>query len=361
MSILAYLLSIESKLKIYNMKELLFASILILSSFNVFGQKEKNKSKIFELSGKITNDYSGYLYLRYGNKLDSTLVENKTFSFKGKVDYPTESLLLTKNGISSGNPLYIENNKMTVNVSVNKNITTINSIEGNKTALIMSDLQNYFQKIESDPDFAAKLYKKLDTIITQNPRSQFSGMVLSEIIMDPIFSYEEALSLFNKLDLTTQRKDEIHFMKTSLYKLNRFKVGTTIKDFELPNSKGELISTKDFKKPVLLVEFWASWCVPCRQDNPELVNIYSNYKSKGFEIYGVSLDLKKESWIKAIEKDNIYWTQTIAEGGINNNIVKSLGILSIPANFLIDRDGKILAINIKPNDLEKKLVEILGK
>ncbi|MFS4457521.1 redoxin domain-containing protein [Maribacter sp. 2304DJ31-5] len=343
------------------MKELLFVSILILSNFNVFGQKEKNMSEVFELSGEITNDYSGYLYLRYGNKLDSTLVENKTFSFKGKVDYPTESLLLTKNGVSSGEPLYIENSKITVNVSVNKNITTINSIEGTKTALIMSDLQSYYQKIQSDSDFTAKLYKKLDTIITQNPRNQFSGMVLSDIITDPILSYQQASNLFNKLDLTTQRDDEINSIKASLLKLKNIRVGATIKDFELPNIKGEYVNTKDFKNNILLIEFWASWCVPCRQDNPKLVNIYGEYKEKGFEIYGVSLDIKKESWNKAIKDDNLYWTQTIAEGGFNNEIIKTFGIQAIPANFLIDNNGKILAINIKPIELEKKLIKLLGK
>ncbi len=342
------------------LKFLITIVIVSITVLDCYSQKEITKNKTFELSGVMTDNYSEYLYLNYGNIIDSAFVKNKIFSFKGKVDYPTEAVLHTKNEVSQSS-FYLENSKMTINVSVKNSATTINSIKGNKTALIISDLQSYFQEMESDPDFTLKLYKKLDTIITQNPRNQFSGMILSDIILDPIFNFQQANNLYNKLDLTTQKQEEIESIKASLLKMKSLYIGTTLKDFEFVDNKGKLINTSEIEKSILLVDFWASWCVPYRQTNPELVRIYNNYNDKGFEIYGVSLDVKKESWFKAIEDDNLNWTNTFAEGGFENEIIRSLQIQYLPSNFLIDHEGKILAINIRPIDLEKILNEKLEK
>lgn len=310
---------------------------------------------IFELSGQTTSEYDGYLYLKYANKIDSALVKNKSFFFKGKVDYPTEAVLLTKNETQSNFEFYLENNRTTLIVSIDNDVTIINSIKGNKTFQIFTDLHYFLQKNESDSDFSTKLYKKMDTVISQNPKNQFSGMILSDIILDPVFSYEQANSLFNKLDLSTQKNEYVNSIKESLLKLNKFKLGAVIKNFEFPNNKGELINTSNFKKRFLLIEFWASWCKPCREYNPDLVKIYKDYKKQGFEIYGVSLDHIEEDWIKAIKEDNLQWVNTIAKESWNNDIIKSLGIHVLPSNFLVDKDGKILALNIKPVELENFL------
>lgn len=334
-----------------NLKLLITSVIITILTFDSFCQKNET----FQLSGKIKGDYKGFLYLKYNHKIDSAFVKNKSFYFKGKIDFPTEAILVTKNGIMSGYPFYLENNKTILTVEIDKNTTTLTSINGNKTSQILSDLQSHFYEIESDDDFIAKLYKKLDTIISQNPQNQFSGRLLSDVLLEPIFSYQQANSLFNKLDLDTQKMKYIKSIKESLFYLDKIKLGTVIENFELPNSEGEFINTSDFKDKFLLLEFWASWCAPCREQNPYLVDIYNNYKKEGFEIYGVSLDMNNESWIKAIEVDNLNWINTIAENGFNSEIVKSLGIRSLPANFLVDENGKILAMNIKPVELEKFL------
>lgn len=329
------------------------AFIISIITFSGFCQANKN----FELSGQTTNNYNGYLYLKYQDKIDSALVENKSFYFKGKVDYPTMALLLTKNGTAHGKTIFLENNRTKLNVHIENNVTTVGSITGNETDLILMDLLDYYQKIESDEDFVTKLYEKLNTTISQNPKSQFSGMILSDVIQDPIFSYEQAYSLFNKLDSSTQKNEFLVSIKESLLnlKLKNRAIGTIIKDFELPNTNGELINTSNLKKRFLLLEFWASWCGPCRKYNPDLVKIYNQYNKEGFEIYGVSLDNVKEEWIKAIKEDNLNWVNTISEEGWNNEIIKSLEIRYLPSNYLVDKNGKILAINIKPAELEKLL------
>jgi len=141
--------------------------------------------------------------------------------------------------------------------------------------------------------------------------------------------------------------------------LKTIKIGSKFKSFELPDTKGNQISTSDFKDKILLIEFWSSVCGPCRQSNQELQKVYEVYKHAGFEIFGVSLDLDKKKWLQAIEKDDLKWINTISKKGINNQIVKSLRIQYIPSNYLIDKYGNILAICIRPTELKKKLDEIL--
>src|SRR5699024_6528173 len=115
-------------------------------------------------------------------------------------------------------------NKMKLIVKIDNNSTTLTTINGNKTSQILSDLQSHFQEIESDDDFIAKLYKKLDTIISQNPRNQFSGKLLSDVLLEPIFSYQQAISLFDKLDLDTQKTEYIESIKESLSYLDKIKL-----------------------------------------------------------------------------------------------------------------------------------------
>jgi uncharacterized protein YbcI len=237
------------------LKLIITLSILTVMTFKSFSQIEIKEHEFFELSGKTVKEYNGYIYLKYENKIDSTLVNNKSFFFKGKVNYPTESLLTTKNGFLSGQSLYLENRKMTVKITIKKNTTIINSITGNNTFQIMSDLQKYFQKHQSENDFTEKIYKKLDTIITKNLRNQFSGILLSDIIMDPIFTYNQAYSLFSKLNVNTQKEKYVKSIKASLEKLKNIRIGTTISDFELPNNKGKIVNTNKFKKKFLLIEF----------------------------------------------------------------------------------------------------------
>jgi thiol-disulfide isomerase/thioredoxin len=144
-----------------------------------------------------------------------------------------------------------------------------------------------------------------------------------------------------------------------LAKLKNIKIGTKFNSFELPDANGNQINTSYFKDKILLVEFWASWCGPCIQSNPELSKLYDDYSYAGFKIFGVSLDSDEKAWMQAIEKGGLSWANTIAQEGWNNDVVKALGIQYVTSNYLIDRNGNILAINIKPEELRIELDEIL--
>ena len=140
-----------------------------------------------------------------------------------------------------------------------------------------------------------------------------------------------------------------------------FSVGGQAPDFTQQSPDGEDINLSDFKGKLLLVDFWASWCGPCRKENPNVVAMYEKYKDKGFEILGVSLDKNKERWIGAIEKDGLTWPQVSDLKGWSNKVAQLYGVRSIPHTILLDEEGKIIARNLRGRSLEEKLEELFGQ
>ena len=136
-------------------------------------------------------------------------------------------------------------------------------------------------------------------------------------------------------------------------------IGSVAPDFSLPDASGKMISLSSFKGKYVLVDFWASWCSPCRQENPNVVAAFQKFRDKNFTVLGVSLDEKKADWQKAIMKDNLTWTHVSDLGGWNSAVVPLYKIEGIPFNVLIDPQGKILATSLRGEDLEATLANIL--
>ena len=130
-------------------------------------------------------------------------------------------------------------------------------------------------------------------------------------------------------------------------------------DFTVVGMKGDSIKLSSLKGKVFLLDFWASWCGPCRYSNKHLVKLYSKYKDKGFEILSVSLDDEKKDWKKAAAKDKITWLQGIDPGGWDAMAAVKWQVDAIPASFLINKNGDVVAINLEKDDLEKKIKELL--
>ena len=144
-------------------------------------------------------------------------------------------------------------------------------------------------------------------------------------------------------------------------KLNLSKVGNTIPSFSLRNSINEDVSIEDFRGQYVLIYFWASWCGPCRSENPNVVKAYNKYKQKGFTVLGISLDTDKDAWLKAISDDKLNWTHISDLQGWKNENAQKFGVRSIPFSILIDPEGIILAKNLRAQDLHEELEKQLNK
>ncbi|MEL7145852.1 MAG: TlpA disulfide reductase family protein [Bacteroidota bacterium] len=142
--------------------------------------------------------------------------------------------------------------------------------------------------------------------------------------------------------------------------MKRLAVGSPAPDFTLPNPDGEQVSLSSLKGKYVLIDFWAAWCRPCRMENPNVKLVYEAYADKGFEILGVSLDRKKSDWLKAIEKDGLPWKHVSDLKYFNSEAARLYEIQAIPATYLIDPEGNILAKGLRGPSLRAKLKEIFG-
>jgi len=136
-------------------------------------------------------------------------------------------------------------------------------------------------------------------------------------------------------------------------------VGATAANFSLADKNGKLFSLIDFKGKYVLIDFWASWCMPCRKENPNLIRAYQIYKDKGFTIAGLSMDIAAENWLTAVDQDKLPWLQLNDPRGTTGKVANVYGVKSLPANFLVGPDGKIVAKNLRGDALEKKLKELI--
>ena len=140
----------------------------------------------------------------------------------------------------------------------------------------------------------------------------------------------------------------------------QLKIGATVPEIELANEKDSIVKLSSFNGKVVLIDFWASWCAPCRAANPYIQQLYKKYKAKGFEVFAVSLDVKKDAWLKAVKKDKLTYTQVIDSGGWNSKVAERYFVDQLPTNFLLDKTGKIVAINLEGKELFDKVKELVN-
>jgi len=150
-------------------------------------------------------------------------------------------------------------------------------------------------------------------------------------------------------------------MQAQMEQIKSLTKGGSAPDFSQDTPEGETISLKDFRGKVVLLDFWASWCGPCRRENPNVVKMYEKYKDKGFEILGISLDRTRDKWLKAIEADGLTWPHVSDLKGWQNEVAQLYGVRSIPHTILIDAEGQVVANKLRGPALEAKLAEILGE
>jgi peroxiredoxin len=244
--------------------------------------------------------------------------------------------------------------------------------------LIMAEFQNETKKLNDEyikaktakkEDKASKIeddYLKLQAANTNKIKSLVRDMgssitslyAVNYINFDEEFPFLDTLA--TKLGAAMPDSKYTKEFVQHINSLRSVAVGQLAPDITLPNPDGEMVSLSSLRGKVVMIDFWAAWCRPCRMENPNVVKAYQTYNGKGFEVFGVSLDRSKEDWVDAIEKDGLVWTQVSDLKYFNSEAAKLYNINAIPATFLIDRDGKIIAKNLRGKALEDKLKEIFG-
>ena len=204
----------------------------------------------------------------------------------------------------------------------------------------------------------ARQRQMLKDYIKTHPSSYVSALEL-----DIWFSYDpndaaDLGELYNGLDEHIQTSYTGKIIKATLDAAIKTAIGQPAPEFAQTDVKGKSIAVSSFKGQYLLIDFWASWCGPCREENPAVLKAYERFHAKGFSILGVSLDEKKDPWLEAIKKDGLKWTQVSDLKGWKNSAALLYGVSGIPMNFLLDKNGKIIAKGLSGEDLENKLAEL---
>lgn len=179
-------------------------------------------------------------------------------------------------------------------------------------------------------------------------------------MINPRKDFQFLDSLMAGLDNKYPNMKTIISLRQQLDELRVLSVGQPAPEIALPSPEGEIVKLSDLRGKYVLIDFWAAWCKPCRDENPNIVRLYHEYKDKGFEVFGVSLDRTKEAWVEAIEDDGLVWTQVSDLKYFNSEAAATYQINAIPATYMIDPDGNILAKDLRGVGLENKLKELFN-
>lgn len=226
-------------------------------------------------------------------------------------------------------------------------------------AAVQSNDEVAIERIGNEYDQVEKSQNNYQTLfLTKNSNS----FVAAYILYSNRYNYElnEIEDFVNNFNITVEN-DYSKLLDEYIAVLQRVDVGQPYLDFTQETPEGDMLSLSELvgKSKLLLIDFWASWCGPCRAENPNVVEVYKEYHEKGFDVLGVSLDMEKDKWIKAIEDDGLIWHNISDLKYWNNEAAKSYGISSIPSNLLLDENGTIIAKNLRGEDLRNKVQEIL--
>ena len=342
----------------------------------------------YEIKGKVAGIEEGKAFLqKYENQkfvnIDSSEIKMGEFEFAGKVDMPDMYTLRIEN-VKFPIHFFVENTKMTMDI--NSTDMSATSISGSKLNDVyklftegvtnlrskMQDVQGKYRMAMQEntltPEIEQELKDEMNALYEEQSKYyKTAAMENASTIIGPfiatqvmhLFEMEDLENLLSEIPADLKNSELVKAIEEKAETMKKTAIGQPYIDFTLNTPEGKPLSVSDIKAKLLLIDFWAAWCRPCRVENPNVVKLYKEYKSKGLEILGVSFDRNMEDWVKAIKDDGIEWLQVSDLKYWNSEAGKLYGIQSIPATILIDENGIIIAKNLRGEELEAKVAEIL--
>jgi peroxiredoxin len=302
------------------------------------------------VTGTVEGVPSGKIYLqKFVNKMffviDSTDIKDGRFTFSENVELP-EIYGLTLDTTKSSFFVFFDSSPVSIKLDTAQYYRNT-EITGSRS----QDLYLEYKKLGD---------VKIDEFIREHPASLVSAYVFYRF-----FSYrltpDEIRSNITLLDSSLLNTQYVKTLQDLVLTLEQVDVGKPAPDFTLNTPDGSAVKFSDkLGKGYVLLDFWAAWCGPCRHENPNVVKVFNKYKDKGFDVFGVSLDRDRDAWVKAIAKDSLTWTQVSDLKYWENAPAKLYGVRAIPSNFLIDKNGLIVAKNLRGEHLDEWLGKLMN-